>query len=160
MPYFGAQSEELKKEVLKLLTKYVPNYSFKFVLVNNFTIGSLFPFKDRLPSHMQASLVYKFSCSRCESMYIGSTCRTLGARVAEHMGRSYSTNSILANPSHSSIREHSFSCDSLFNIQNFSVLKSCSKLSDLRLLESLFINKLKPNLNEMRSATPLYIVSQ
>ena len=98
---------------------------------------------------MRASLVYKFSRSQCESSYVGSTCRTLGARVAEHMGKSHSTNSILTNPSHSSIRDHSFACDTHFNIENFSVLKSCSMLNDLRILESC-INKLKPNLNEMR----------
>ena len=137
----------------------MPQNAFKIILVNNFTIGSLFPFKDRLPIHMQPSLVYKFCCSRCESSYVGSTCRTLGARVAEHMGRSHSTNSILARPSHSTIREHSFSCDTLFKIENFKVLRSCSNNNHLRLLESLYIHKLKPNLNENRSAVPLHIAT-
>ena len=101
---------------------------------------------------MQASLVYKFRCSQSESSYVGSTCRTLGARVAEHMGRSHSTNSLLTNPSHSSIRDHSFSCDSLINVDNFSILKSCSNFNQLRILESLCIYKLKPNLNDNKSA--------
>ena len=147
----------LRKDLLKLLAKYIPQCKFKIVLVNNFTIVSIFPFKDRLPIHMQSSLVYKFCCSLCESMYVGSTCRTLGARVAEHMGRSHSTNRILASPSHSSIREHSFSCDKPFNIDNFSVLRSCSKINELRILESLYIYKLKPTLNENKSALPLRI---
>ena len=106
---------------------------------------------------MQASLVYKFCCSQCDATYVGSTTRTLGARVAEHMGRSHRTNSILTNPSHSSIRDHSFVCDTRFNIDNFQILKSSSQPSDIRTLESLFILKLKPNLNDTRSAAPLYI---
>ena len=42
-------------------------------MTNPFKISSLFFFKDKLPKHMQASVVYKFSCVQCTSEYVGST---------------------------------------------------------------------------------------
>ena len=158
LPYFGSQSEKLKKDVLVLLEKYFSNVNFNLILVNNFRIANLFSFKDKLPISMRSSLVYEFSCSRCESMYIGSTTRTLGARVAEHIGRSYRTERILASPSHSAIRDHSFSCDSKVDISNFKILSSLSNSFDLRIMESLYIFKKQPVLNDMKSAVPLKII--
>ena len=110
MPYFGQQSEKLKTELLFLLSKYFKNVDFNIVLVNSFKVGSFFSYKDRLPKAMCASLVYKFSCARCASEYVGSTTRTLHTRVAEHAGRSFRTGSILSVPPHSMVRTHSESC--------------------------------------------------
>ena len=157
IPYFGAQSENLKSELLTLLSKYFKDIKFHVTLVNKFTIGSIFPFKDKLPTQMRRSLVYNFRCSRCESQYVGSTTRTLGARVAEHLGRSYRTNRFITTPSHSSIREHSFECDARVSIDDFKILDSNSNPNDLRILESLYILKLKPNLNDTKSAVPLRV---
>ena len=158
-PYFGAQSENLKLELLTLLRRYFTDINFHIILVNKFTIQSIFPFKDRLPIHMRSSLVYKYSCSRCESQYVGSTTRTLGARVAEHVGRSYRTERFLAAPLNSSIRDHSYECDSKVSIEDFKILTSNSNSNDLRILESLYIFKLKPKLNDHKSAVPLNILS-
>ena len=109
---------------------------------------------------MRSSLVYKYSCSRCESSYVGSTSRTLGARVSEHLGKSYRTGNILTAPTHSSIRDHTFSCDSKADISNFKIISSTSNILDLRILESLHIIKIQPDLNDMKSAFPLKIVKQ
>ena len=43
-------------------------------------------------------------------------------------------------------------------IENFKILASCDRF-DLRLLESLFIQKLKPSLNDQHSSTDLLIVN-
>ena len=158
LPYFGSQSEKLKLELNQLLSKYFMHIDFKLVLVNNFSIGSLFKFKDQLPKSMLSSIVYKYSCAQCASEYIGSTIRTLKTRVAEHAGRSYRTDRPLARPSHSSIRDHLEHCDSQIREQNFSVIGSTSNPTDLRILESLHIFKHKPNLNDMQSAFPLKII--
>ena len=34
---------------LRILVKYFPNFTFRIILVNKFTIGSFFGYKDRLP---------------------------------------------------------------------------------------------------------------
>ena len=159
-PYFGHQSEKLKEDLFQLLNKFCPDVNFKLILVNKFTIGSLFPFKDRLPTGMQSSLVYEFSCARCASTYVGSTIRTLRTRVAEHAGRSHRTGSLLSAPSHSSVRSHAHNCDTPVDMSQFRVLGRCNNVSDLRILESLHIFKLRPMLNDQQSALPLHIIGK
>ena len=75
LPYFGPQSEKLKAELSKLLNKYFPQHNFRIILVNKFTIGSFFRFKDKLPVNMLSSVIYEFSCAQCASDYIGMTTR-------------------------------------------------------------------------------------
>lgn len=159
-PYFGHQSQKMKEEMSALFVKYFKDINFNVILVNNFKIGSFFNYKDKLPKDLQAALIYKFSCVRCTSEYIGSTTRTLCVRVAEHAGRSYRTGHLLASPSHSSIRDHALSCDSPIRLDNFSILGRCNNVLDLRILESLYIFKCRPTLNNMQSAHPLFIVDR
>ena len=40
LPFFGPQSEKLKKDILLLLRKYLPTTSCNIILVNNFKIVS------------------------------------------------------------------------------------------------------------------------
>ena len=159
LPYFGHQSEKLKMELENLLSKYFTFIDFKIVLVNKFTIGSLFRFKDRLLKCLLSSVVYKYCCAQCASEYVGSTTRSLRARVAEHSGRSIRTNLPLAKPPHSSIRLHAERCDAPVSIDNFTVLCCNFNPVHLRILESFYITKLKHKLNDMQSAYRLNIVN-
>ena len=121
---------------------------------------SLFRFKDALPMCMRSNLIYHFSCaSSCEASergYVGST-STLGCR--SHMGVSYRTNSRLAHPPHSSIWLHCEKCDVPVKPDNFKILVQCSSKIELRLLESIYIFKLKPPINDTASALPLQIIN-
>jgi hypothetical protein len=133
---------------------------FKIVLVNSLSIGSLFKFKDDLPNGMLSSVVYKHSCVQCgTSEYVGSTSRNLRIHTAEHAGRSHRTNNLLSVPSHSAIRTHAEKCDTPVRLSDFKVLGRANHPMELRILESLFIFQLKPNLNDMQSAYPLQIVN-
>ena len=69
-------------------------------------------------------LVYKISCARCASEYVGSTTRTLHTRVAEHAGRSFKTGSISSVPSHSMVRTHSESCGVPVTLNDFRMIGS------------------------------------
>ena len=159
-PYFGQQSNKMQTDILKVLNKYFIKCNFRIVLVNKFTIGNFFNFKDKLPLSMLSSVVYHFSCANnnCASgAYVGMTSRNLYKRVAEHAGRSFRTGVPLTQPPHSSIREHTSSnlCNSPININNFKIINSSSNPTDLRILESLHIFKLKPPLNNSNSSFPL-----
>ena len=91
LPYFGQFSEKLRSELLILLGRHFSDVRVNEVLVNKFTVGSFFNYKDKLPMRLKSSLVYKFSCAQCASEYVGMTARTLGTRVDEHVGVSYRT---------------------------------------------------------------------
>ena len=159
-PYFGPNSEKLKQDIIKVVHKYFLNVNVKIILVNKFTIGSFFNFKDRLPLSMLSSAVYKFSCEKCSSDYVGMTSRNLYMRVAEHCGRSYRTNVPLTHPPHSVVREHSQECDVTVSLSNFNILATSNNSIDLKILESLHIHQIKPKLNSQISSFPLAIVSR
>ena len=110
-PYFGRHSEKLRIDLNYIIEKYFPNFKFRIILVNRLTIGSFFRYKDRLPSTVQSSLVYEFSCVQCASRYVGSTHRNLYMRVAEHAGVSFRTKVPLTSPPYSAVREHLEQCN-------------------------------------------------
>ena len=112
---------------------------------------------------MQSSLIYKFSCAQCASEYVGSTTRALYMRIAEHAGRGHRTNNPLSSPPYSSIRDHAEQCGSPITIDQFSKLNSTKNAHDLRILEFIYIHKLKPPPPpppKMQAATPLSIVTK
>ena len=67
----------MKLEMQNVLMNLVPSVKFVFILSNTRTIGSLFKFKDTLPKESRSCVIYKYVCSQCEAMYVGSTIRTL-----------------------------------------------------------------------------------
>ena len=77
-------------------------------------------------------------------------------RISEHLGVSGRTGNVLASQPHSSIRAHSVDNIHPVSYDDFSVLASSNSF-DLRIIESIFINKLSPNLNQTFSAVPLLI---
>ena len=160
IPYFGSQSEELRKEISKLLHTYIKDISFQIIPCNSYKLGSFFCYKDKISKGMRSSIVYKYCCARCASEYVGSSLRALATRVAEHAGRSYRTNRVLTNTPNSNIYDHSNKCGSPITLDNFTILNSSNNTSDLHILESLYIYKLKPVLNCSQTATPLHIVNK
>ena len=156
--YNGYQSEKMKAEIDILVKKYFPQFDMHIILVNKFNIASLFKFKERLPTQLLSSVVYKFSCAHCASgTYVGSTIRATHMRVAEHRGRSYRTGEQLENPPKSAIRDHALKCGKTVSIGEFSILAQEKNELHLRILESLYIRHQKANLNEVKSAFPLKI---
>ena len=127
---------------------------------------------------MQSSLIYKFSCAQCASEYVGSTTRALYMRIAKYAGK-VTVPITLSSPPYSSIgniaptatellywevtdsiRDHAEQGGSPITIDQFSKLNSTKNAHDLRILESIYIHKLKPPLNNVQAATPLSIVTK
>ena len=158
LPYFGPESGKLKREITDLLSKFYPYLKPKIVLVNPFSIGSFFRYKDRVPKYCQSAVVYKFCCASCGASYVGSTIRNLHSRIQQHLGKSVRTGKFLSNPDPSPIRDHSLSCDHVVSPDNFTILGKAYSLLDLKILESLYIFEQKPSLNNMSSSFPLQTV--
>ena len=158
VPFFGPQSDTLAQELQHFLSHLFFHINFKIVMTNKFTIGSFFRSKDSLSVGMRSNVVYKYSCSpSCGSQYVGCTSRNLRMRISEHMGRSCRTGEMLQRPPHSSIRAHCESTGELVLQENFTVLGSAENFTDLRILESLYIKTVQPDLNDMSSSFPLKV---
>ena len=155
-PYLGPLSYEIRNSLNKILRDSYPQINFKFVFSNSNTIGNFLKSFSTLPTNLQSNVVYQYECSSCHARYVGSTSRWLLHRILEHQGKSTRTGKFLAKPPLSSISEHSHQCDHPFFSTDFRILTTCQTRSDLITIESIFINKIKPSLNNASTATPLF----
>ena len=93
--------------------------------------------KPKIPKEFQSNLVYQFKCSRCNSTYVGKTCRHLLVRVQEHRTKKKQV-----------IRSHADACNTEVTMDDFKILTKTNRNNDfLETLEALFIRELKPSLN-------------
>ena len=120
---------------------------FRFVFSNNFTIGSFFRTKDRVPDSVSSNLVYKFQCPNCHVRYLGVTTRSFKIRITEHLGKSYRTGLYLGRMPFSAIRNHSLDEDHPFSEMDFTILARFSNSEDALLGEKILISKQNPELN-------------
>ena len=135
-----------------------PQIRFQFVFTNPFTIRSLLRETPTLPADLNSCVVYLFTCSQCGLRYVGSSSRWLRHRILEHRGLSVRTSFPLSKPPFSAIREHSLALDHPFTNLDFRELSSCPNRLDLLISESLFIKRMKPELNNNSSGIQLAIV--
>ena len=134
-----------------LIEQFYSQLSPKLYFINNFKIESFFRKTENMPQALRLSIVYKYTCDCCEQSYIDSIKLQLFCRCAQHFGVSHRTGRTLTNPAKSSIGAHSEALDYELKSSNFTILSSCNDSTDLRILESLSITKLKPQLNEQAS---------
>ena len=158
LPYIGNNIKILNNELIHSLSKFYPQINFKFVFINNFKMSNLLPFKDKLTDPMRAGIIYSYNCPNCQVGYLGSSTRALKTRFSQHAGISDRTGRQVAVQQHSSIREHTLTCQSRLHIDHFKILDTCPNKIDLRILESIYIRKLRPGLNQDQSSFPLAIV--
>ena len=159
LPYIS-NHEKLDRELRCCLDRFYPQLNFKFVFNNNFKLNSLLPFKDKLPESLRSGIIYCYNCPNCQVGYLGSSKKALKTRYCQHAGISDRTGRDLLVKQQSSIRDHNEECNQArVNFENFKVLDTCSNEQDLRILESIYIHKLKPCLNQDQSSFPLSIIS-
>ena len=154
----GNHNYQCKKTTFLLFNKYFPQVDFTSIFVNKNMVNTFFPFKDQISLMMSSNIIYKYSCGQCQSSYIGEMYRHFISRICEHKGISPKTKKSYINQPHSNIREHSLSCDHPIISDNFSVLAKYPTF-ELRLLESICIHKLSPNLNNHNFSCPLNILN-
>ena len=147
-PYYGYVSERLRTEIKNVVTKYYPQIDVKLIFTNKLSVGSLFKYKDRLPLPLCSGVIYTYKCALCNECYTGSTTRQLRCRIAEHMGRSVRTGAPLTNRPVSSIYDHAFKLGHAISEENFKIIDRHNNAGHLRVLESLYIFKTKPSLND------------
>ena len=144
LSFVGKQWTLLKINVLKLVKKLYLQTNPKLYFKKDFKIGSIFQRNISSPLPLRSSVVYKYTCDCCEQSYIVNTKLQRFIRSSQHFGVSHRTGRPLSKPPQSSIRAHSDTHDHRLKLSNFSALMSCHNSNDLRILESIFIHKLKP----------------
>ena len=149
----------MKSEIQVLFRKYFPQVNPTLIFFNNHKLKNFTHHKDKLPPKHCSLVVYEFKCPVCQLGYIGSTKRTLQHRIHEHLGTSYRTGIHLSSPSKSSIREHCLdNCKCVFSDSDFRILYRGDYECDIRIAESIYIRKYKPELNQDSSSFPLKLI--
>ena len=97
--------------------------------------------KDKTPYFLKSFLVYKFVCARCNSCYIGETCRHFKTRIDEHVKKDKKFNIY----KHLNNNEE---CFSSFNSDCFSILDYAPTQFQIKIKEGMYIDWEKPNLNK------------
>ena len=144
---------QIEKEIREFLCAYdkirefLCAYDIKLIMSHrNFTIGKLFPYKDRQSSLHSSGVVYQLTCS-CGQNYIGHTKRNPITRLNEHRTCEDSEicKHLLNNPNHE------------INFDSPKILDRISNhVTKLRIKETLRISKTEPQLNVDNQSLPLY----
>ena len=147
LPFYGKPSYDFRKKINYILRKDFPAIDFRFVFTNNFTIGSFFKIKDKIPDSVCSNIVYEFECPSCGARYLGCSSRAFRCRVLEHIGKSFRTGEFLNRMPFSSIRNHSHENDHPFNESNFKILHKFGDYQEALIGEKILIEKMDPELN-------------
>ena len=140
LPYIGKYSEQVQKKLSKICKQFCKDTDLKIVFTS-FKINNYFSTKYKTPYFLKSFLVYKFVCARCNSCYIGETCRHFRTRIDEHVKKDKKSN----------IYKHLHNneeCFSSFNTDCFSILDYAPTQFQIKIKEVMYIDWEKPNLNK------------
>ena len=133
IPYCKRNEDETKKLINKLTFFTQGHYRFCIVWRTR-KIHSLFKLKDK--TNHPSSVVYYGTCTSCKSAYVGESARNFSIRQAEHEDTRKFSEPARHSASHPG---HTF---------QWKILAFASSWILRRTLETIFIAKLRPNLNK------------
>ena len=153
--YLGDISKSIAKDLRELLASSYPQININFVYKAYSTIGNHFVFKDRQPLNCKSNLIYRYTCERCKSFYIGKTKKQFAVRIAEHRGISARTGKSFKSKTQSDVYDHCQKCETPVSPENFTIEDTLQTDNGLLLLESLHQKTKKPQIGKMQQSTPL-----
>ena len=164
LPFMGKDSLKIKGKLVSLAKTYFPCCKIQVIFNSGNRLGRFFNFKDKVPLNVRSLILYRFTCSSCNSAsYIGKTKRHFLVRAFEHMGISLITGKKYSfnpnNINNTAILNH-INCNTCnATLDNFRVIGSASNDYHLCLKERLLIQLHKPNLNTNIKSMPLKLFS-
>ena len=114
------------------------NVNLRVAFKSPATLGSHFPFKDKITDPKKLShVIYHLKCKNCEANYIGMSKRIWTHRMNEHE----------KTDENSHVYEHHHEDGHEIDFDNVEILDRADRLKKLEYKEMLYIRKLKPTLN-------------
>ena len=145
LPFLGAQSFLVRKRLQSCIRNHLPYCSLRIAFQSKTRLSSLFRFKDIIPKEISSHLVYKFTCSCCNTTYYGESERHFFVRASEHLFMTSLTGKKVKNFKKSAIFDHILLKGHDASFEDLDSLGN-NKLK-LHLKESLPIKRDKPKLN-------------
>ena len=144
LTYLGKLSLQICARINHIMKNKLPYCNIRFVFQTKCKISNFFTFKDKIPSFLHSSVVYKFQCGSCH----GKTKRHFKVTMCEHLGISALTGKRVKVDDDSTIKEHLLFC--------FSILATNNNEFEVTLMESLLINRDHPPLNKNNQSLELF----
>ena len=159
LPFLGSISGKVRNELMKSFKELSQAFNIKIIFKSSRKMSSFFSYKDSLPKSLLSGIIYHFQCAGCNLRYIGSTKRYFEKRLEEHLHKSALTGKSLSGmqmftPMHH-VRtkcRHESPC---MGREDFKVIGREQNPFLLLIKESLFIYKLRPELNNNDTCVPL-----
>ena len=139
------------------INKNLPFCKIKVIFNSTARLSNFFRVKDKVPFDLPSNVVYKFSCGRCNATYYGETYWHLNIRVSEHSGVYPLTGKKSKAKTTTAIKDHMLFCDHVVSLEDFKILASINSEFHLKIKESLFTSREKPELNRNEKSLPLYL---
>ena len=156
LPYVNTKCESYARRLKQLVEDNIPKVEFNVAYQTPRTIGSLFPYKDKITDKMSQSLVvYRLKCRMCQQCYIGKTERALGIRYKEHV----SIPKVVKEETKitSAVKEHMIENPGhTFPIDSLDIVDRASNDHKLKVKELLHILEEKPTLNKQLNPQSKY----
>ena len=87
----GKNSLKIRSNLTKIAKTYFPCCKIQVTFNAGSRLSNFFSFKDKVPLNARSFILYKFTCSSCNSAYVGKTKRHFLVRMFEHLGISLAT---------------------------------------------------------------------
>ena len=161
LPFLGTTSWIVKNHLMRSVKAIRPTCNLKIVFKSSNRLASFFAFKDKLPKSLMSGVIYHYNCARCNLSYVGSTKRFWEKRLEEHIhissftGKPVKRSQIYAPMKH--VQSECSHDNPVLGRNDFKIIGREDNPYVLRIKESIFIYKLKPELNDNDSAVPLYL---
>ena len=157
----GKNSLKIRTNLTKIVNSYFHCCKLQVTFNAGTRLSNFFSFKDKVPLNARSLILYKFTCSSCNTAYVGKTKRHYLVRMFEHLGISLATgNKFTYNPknnNNTAVLTH-INCNNCnATLDNFRIIGSAKNDYTLCLKESLLIQLYKFNLNKNVQSMPLYL---
>ena len=139
LPYINDKSEIIARKIQETVKDHFLNVNLRVAFKSPTTLGSHFPFKDKITDPKKLSnVIYHLKCKTCEADYIGMSKRIWTHRMNEHE----------KTDENSHVYEHHHEDGHEIDFENVEILDRADSLKKLEYKEMLYIRKLKPTLNK------------
>ena len=152
LPYIGKISELLQIKLNKLALSFCTASKAK-ISFTPFKIGQYFSPKDPIPKEFSSWVVYKFSCTGCNTQYIGETTVYYNTRKEQHFHKKTGASAVYKHLHEGSRCTVEKNLDS-----SFSIIDRGSTRFALKLKEALYVKWGDPELNRQKKSEKINLL--
>ena len=138
IPFINDKSEIIGRKIQEAVKEHFTNINLRVAFKSPATLGSHFPFKDKVTDPSKLSMVvYHLKCKNCNADYIGQTKRICDVRMKDHQ-----------TDKNSHVFEHHNIPGHEIDFENVEILDRADTVRKLEYKEMLYIRKHKPTINK------------